>query len=271
MIEQLRRHWAIESLSQLEFFQSIQWLDQVDSTNRYLDRQIKASQIRLPSIAVADTQTAGAGRSGNPWYSPQGCLMFSMAIEHSWLQSQNNPDALPLLPLQVGLAVAHALSPLVSNQPKVKWPNDVYVDDRKICGILIESGSVFSKGYVIIGVGINCKVDFGLSPMQVRQSAVSLHEVFAGQDQESISCESVLIAFMQSWLELDAWCRSQPDWIQRNWSKWDWLADRNVQVQQPTGVLIGKADGIGKNGSLRLIDSHANRLTILSGTVRVID
>jgi biotin-(acetyl-CoA carboxylase) ligase len=100
---------------------------------------------------------------------------------------------------------------------------------------------------------------------------VSLHEVFAGQDQESISCESVLIAFVQSWLELDAQCRSQPDWIQRNWSKWDWLADRNVQVQQPTGVLIGKADGIGKNGSLRLIDSHANRLTILSGTVRVID
>ena len=127
---------------------------------------------------------------------------------------------------------------------------------------------MLSHGQDAVLEGDGCRVPSGLLtgdllPLQ--------HEVFAGQDQESISCESVLIAFVQSWLELDAQCRSQPDWIQRNWSKWDWLADRNVQVQQPTGVLIGKADGIGKNGSLGLIDSNANRLTILSGTVRVID
>lgn len=271
MIEQLRRRWAIESLSQLGFFQSIQWLDQVDSTNRHLDRQIKSAQIALPSIAIADRQTAGAGRSGNRWYSPHGCLMFSMAIEHAWFQSQDRPGVLAMLPLQVGLAVAKSLLPLVPSPPKIKWPNDVYVQDRKISGILIESSSVSSTGYVIIGVGINCKVDFGYWPEQDSQRAVSLHEVIESQDDEAATCESVLIAFLNSWLELDALCRLEPDWIPRNWSKWDWLADRKIQVQQPSGTLFGKADGIGSDGSLRLIDSNANRLTILSGTVRVVD
>jgi len=271
MFPELRRRLAIESIEQLRFFRSIQWLDQVDSTNRYLERQVKSGELNMPCLAVADQQSAGTGRGTNRWFSPQGCLMFSMAIEHSMLSAQRNSLGFSKLPLQVGLAVAHALEPLVRSQPKVKWPNDVYVEDRKICGILIESSTVASLGYAIIGVGINCRVELGQAPDQVRQNAVSLHEVLADRDQELASCESVLQAFLQSWLQIRQWCDEQPDWIEANWHKWDWLVDRQIQVQQPTRLLFGKADGIGPDGSLNLIDSYANRHTILSGTVRVMD
>lgn len=281
MIPELRRRLALESIEQFEFFRSVQWLDQVDSTNRHLDRQIKAGQVLLPCIAVADEQSAGVGRGSNRWFSPQGCLMFSMAIEHTMLDPANTPDRLAMLPLRVGLALAQSLEPLVRSQPKVKWPNDVVVEDRKISGILIESQTVGSQtvgsqtvgsmGYAIIGIGINCTVEFDQAPEEVRRHAVSLHQVLANRDQEQASCESVLLGFLRSWFDLQEICASEPDWIERNWPAWDWLADREIQVQQPTKTWHGRADGIGSDGSLRLIDSQAIRHTILSGTVRVLE
>ena len=281
MIPELRRRLALESIEQFEFFKSVQWLDQVDSTNRHLDRQIKAGQVLLPCIAVADEQSAGVGRGSNRWFSPQGCLMFSMAIEHTMLDPANTPDRLAMLPLRVGLALAQSLEPLVRSQPKVKWPNDVVVEDRKISGILIESQTVGSQtvgsqtvgsmGYAIIGIGINCTVEFDQAPEEVRRHAVSLHQVLANRDQEQASCESVLLGFLRSWFDLQEVCASEPDWIERNWPAWDWLADREIQVQQPSRTWHGRADGIGSDGSLRLIDSQAIRHTILSGTVRVLE
>jgi BirA family biotin operon repressor/biotin-[acetyl-CoA-carboxylase] ligase len=276
MIPELRRRLALESIEQFEFFRSVQWLDQVDSTNRHLDRQIKAGQVPLPCIAVADEQSAGVGRGANRWFSPQGCLMFSMAIEHTMLDPANTPQRLAMLPLRVGLALAQSLEPLVRSQPKVKWPNDVLVEDRKISGILIESQTVGSQtvgsiGYAIIGIGINCTVEFDQAPEEVRRHAVSLHQVLANRDQEQASCESVLLGFLRSWFDLQEVCASEPDWIERNWPAWDWLADREIQVQQPTRTWYGRADGIGSDGSLRLIDSQAIRHTILSGTVRVLE
>ena len=276
MIPELRRRLALESIEQFEFFRSVQWLDQVDSTNRHLDRQIKAGQVLLPCIAVADEQSAGVGRGANRWFSPQGCLMFSMAIEHTMLDPANTPQRLAMLPLRVGLALAQSLEPLVRSQPKVKWPNDVVVEDRKISGILIESQTVGSQtvgsmGYAIIGIGINCTVEFDQAPEEVRRHAVSLHQVLANREQEQASCESVLLGFLRSWFDLQEVCASEPDWIERNWPAWDWLADREIQVQQPTKTWHGRADGIGSDGSLRLIDSQAIRHTILSGTVRVLE
>ena len=281
MIPELRRRLALESIEQFEFFRSVQWLDQVDSTNRHLDRQIKAGQVTLPCIAVADEQSAGVGRGSNRWFSPQGCLMFSMAIEHTMLDPANTPQRLAMLPLRVGLALAQSLEPLVRSQPKVKWPNDVLVEDRKISGILIESQTVGSQtvgsqtvgsiGYAIIGIGINCTVEFDQAPEEVRRHAVSLHQVLANRDQEQASCESVLLGFLRSWFDLQEVCASEPDWIERNWPAWDWLADREIQVQQPSRTWYGRADGIGSDGSLRLIDSQAIRHTILSGTVRVLE
>lgn len=276
MIPDLRRRLALESIEQFEFFRSVQWLDQVDSTNRHLDRQIKAGQVPLPCIAVADEQSAGVGRGSNRWFSPQGCLMFSMAIEHTMLDPANTPQRLAMLPLRVGLALAQSLEPLVRSQPKVKWPNDVLVEDRKISGILIESQTVGSQkdgsiGYAIIGIGINCTVEFDQAPEEVRRHAVSLHQVLANRDQEQASCESVLLGFLRSWFDLQEVCASEPDWIERNWPAWDWLADREIQVQQPSRTWHGRADGIGSDGSLRLIDSQAIRHTILSGTVRVLE
>jgi BirA family biotin operon repressor/biotin-[acetyl-CoA-carboxylase] ligase len=207
--------------------------------------------------------------------------MFSMAIEHTMLDPANTPDRLAMLPLRVGLALAQSLEPLVRSQPKVKWPNDVLVEDRKISGILIESQTVGSQtvgsqtvgsmGYAIIGIGINCTVEFDQAPEEVRRHAVSLHQVLANRDQEQASCESVLLGFLRSWFDLQEICASEPDWIERNWPAWDWLADREIQVQQPTKTWHGRADGIGSDGSLRLIDSQAIRHTILSGTVRVLE
>jgi BirA family biotin operon repressor/biotin-[acetyl-CoA-carboxylase] ligase len=195
--------------------------------------------------------------------------MFSIVLPRSDIEREAGQ-----LPLLIGVSVAHAVASMTRLPVRVKWPNDVYLDDRKLCGILIESSAQYeperSDAY-IIGIGINCTVEFDQAPEEVRRHAVSLHQVLANRDQEQASCESVLLGFLRSWFDLQEVCASEPDWIERNWPAWDWLADREIQVQQPSRTWHGRADGIGSDGSLRLIDSQAIRHTILSGTVRVLE
>ena len=283
MFDHLRRETALDAIRKLGYFETVLWLDQTDSTNRFVDREIKSGKLPFPCLVVADRQTAGSGRGGNQWYSPPGCLMFSMAVPNRPLEQRP-----ALLPLEVGVTLARAITPLVRSRPKVKWPNDVTIEDRKVAGILIESygphrqapkGSV--DGYTIIGVGVNCQVSFEQASEEVRRCAVSLHEFAKPQEHElrgtpdmpgvGTTSESVLIDFLTMWFCLQREYEDEPGWVTACWPDWDWLGNRWIQVQQPHQTLIGRADGIDLDGSLRLIDAAGNLHTILSGTVRPIE
>ena len=124
MIPDLRRSAAMDSLRELGWFEHVEWFEEIDSTNRAMVRQVKEGQVTLPALMVADSQTHGAGRGANRWYSPTGCLMFSLGLSLRDLPLPADAGT-SLLPLQVGLSVAQALGPLSRSKPMVKWPNDV--------------------------------------------------------------------------------------------------------------------------------------------------
>lgn len=274
MLSELRRQSAIDSIRDLGLFQSIIWQAELDSTNRYVTRECKAHRLDLPALVVADRQSHGVGRSGNTWWSPDGCLMFSMALP--W--TQKNPESASL-PLLVGICVADVISQLTARRALVKWPNDVVVDDRKICGILIESSSqppsasqpaTSHRDVCVIGIGINCRVDFSQAPHEVRSVATSLHEVASTQAAEATTPESVLLQFLTRWVEqYSAWA-SDPLWVASRWHDWDWLAGRWVQVTLPDATVQGIAHGIDTSGALIVIDPLGRHHTILSGTVRAL-
>ncbi|WNO59862.1 bifunctional biotin--[acetyl-CoA-carboxylase] ligase/biotin operon repressor BirA [Rheinheimera sp. MMS21-TC3] len=124
-----------------------------DSTNIQLQQRIKSGTItELGSAIVAEAQTAGRGRRGRNWYSPFGSnLYFSMY----WRLDHGMQGAMGLS-LAVGLAIVRTLKHYYSVIAKLKWPNDVYINDKKVAGILIElSGQANADCDVVIGLGLN--------------------------------------------------------------------------------------------------------------------
>ena len=131
---------------------SVEVLPEIDSTNTELMRRARAGQLE-PVLLVAERQSAGRGRLGRSWSSgsdgpragaPLSSLTFSLGLPLA-------PTDWSGLSLAVGLSVVESLHPAL----QLKWPNDVWLQDRKLAGILIETASVGDVRYAVIGVGIN--------------------------------------------------------------------------------------------------------------------
>jgi BirA family transcriptional regulator, biotin operon repressor / biotin---[acetyl-CoA-carboxylase] ligase len=127
------------------FVQSLTWLEEVGSTNTHLLESISGGESRpvppLPLLLGADRQTRGRGRGRNAWWAAEGALTFSLLLQP---ERYGIPiSRWPLLSLATGLAIRDALdSHLPGISLQVKWPNDVYADGRKLCGILIETATL---------------------------------------------------------------------------------------------------------------------------------
>lgn len=144
------------------------------------------------TVIVADRQTAGKGRRGREWNSPPGGnLYFSLLLRPDF-----NPDRASMLTLVMALAVAKALDGILGRdcpRPEIKWPNDIVMNRKKVCGILTEMGMKQSTiDYVIIGVGINlCRQQF---PTELVEKATDL-ETVCGQ---KIHREELLTRILES-------------------------------------------------------------------------
>ena len=137
---------------------AVEAVAEIDSTNTELMRRARAGRVE-PVLLVTERQTAGRGRMGRPWQSsdmrqPESAsLMFSLGMSLA-------PADWSGLSLAVGVAVAEGLDPSGEHKVGLKWPNDVWVNDRKLVGILIETalpsdGGPDASRYVVIGIGIN--------------------------------------------------------------------------------------------------------------------
>lgn len=134
---------------------AVERVDEIDSTNTELMRRARAGS-QAPVLLVAERQPAGRGRLGRPWQSSQGTaqpasLTFSLGLPLA-------PKDWSGLSLAVGVSVAESLDPTSSAGVRLKWPNDLWVNDRKLVGILIETAvpqGDAAQRYVVIGVGVN--------------------------------------------------------------------------------------------------------------------
>jgi BirA family transcriptional regulator, biotin operon repressor / biotin---[acetyl-CoA-carboxylase] ligase len=155
------QHWPAEAIWEavsptLPGF-TVEVLPSIDSTNSELVRRARAGHLE-PILLVAQTQTAGRGRLGRDWVSQAAPPTHSPAASPAATQSLTFSLGLPLAPadwsglsLAVGLSVVHSLHPAL----QLKWPNDVWLQGRKVAGILIETVSAGALRYAVIGIGIN--------------------------------------------------------------------------------------------------------------------
>jgi len=232
---------------------AVEIVDETGSTNA--DLLARAPGLAGPVLLLARRQTAGRGRAGRPWQSAPGAsLTFSLAWKFDCALPQ-----LVGLPLAVGVAIADALH-ACGVDARLKWPNDVLLDERKLAGILIETAAVPGGIWAIVGIGINLALPqdlaerigspaTGLPPLAADPDALlaALLDALAGA--LSRFAGSGLAPFTARWNALHAWS-GQPVVV----------LDHGQERQQ------GIAVGIDDSGRL-LIDSADGRVAVLSGDV----
>lgn len=228
----------------------------VDSTSTWLQQHGECGD-----VCISDMQTSGRGRRGNQWISPQtGNIYFSMCWCFDELLQKMKHQS--LLGLAIGIAVADALKELGLRNHGVKWPNDIFWQQQKMGGILIES--VNQSGKVIIGIGLN--VNMPQSELgKIDQQVCSLSDAFFSQESEhQLSSEFVsrnkLVIYMVQHLNklLSGFSKLSFDTFQSNWQEWDILKDKHVSFTYQTEEVEGRVASIDTHGRLGILNDKGD-------------
>ena len=207
------------------------------------------------TAVVAGEQTGGRGRVKRLWLSPRGSIAVSIILR---------PDVvnLPYIIMLASLAVVGSVEAVTGLKPSIKWPNDILVNGKKVCGILIENEM---KGksvlYTVIGIGINVNfrsADFPGIPL----TATSL----ADEMGRNVSRQDMVRRLL---LELDRLYLSLPDTepIYQAWQERLETLGRRVQVKSGESVLEGVAESVARDGSLLLRHPDGSSTRIIAGDV----
>lgn len=238
-----------------------------DSTNTRARELVEAGAAG-GTVVTAREQTAGRGRVGRVWTAPEGKALLYSAI----LRPLDERHL--LLPLSVPLAVcaaAEALRPGISCQ--VKWPNDVWLEGRKLSGILIEARP--QDGWAVIGVGLNLSIAPDEFPADLRQPAISLFSATAesrGKSRRSLPAvapaglpptPSTAAVVLSRYL--NHWVYASEDEILSEWRRRDGLLGRAVSWENGSGV----ADGIDDRGNLVVVIPGGDRVSLGAGEVQL--
>lgn len=141
--------------------------NELDSTNAEARRQAEGG-LSLPVLILAEAQSAGRGRLGRSFYSPEGTGLYMTLLYEA---GEDLLDGVGLTSV-AAVAVAEALEELCDREPMIKWVNDVYIGDKKVCGILCESFVARGRRFIAVGIGINLYTE--KFPEELREVAASV-------------------------------------------------------------------------------------------------
>lgn len=249
---QLETTWAGQKVS---YFQTI------DSTN------IQAKKLAMEgaphgTLVAADLQTSGKGRRGRSWESPSGTSIYmSLLLKPDFL-----PGKAPMLTLVMALAVAKAVEEYAGEKTQIKWPNDIIMNQKKICGILTEmSAEMDYIHYVVIGVGIN--VNTKTFSLELSDTATSIYKETGKVWKRSALIATVLKYFEQYYqMFLETGNLKQ---LQQIYQELLVNRDREVQVLEPGNHYKGIARGINETGELLVEKEDGTCEQVFAGEVSV--
>ena len=214
----------------------------IDSTNQYLMDRI--GQLESGDACVAEYQQAGRGRRGRKWFSPFGANLY---LSMFWRLEQG-PAAAIGLSLVIGIVMAEVLRDLGAEKVRVKWPNDLYLLDRKLAGILVElTGKTGDAAQIVIGAGINMSMR-RVEENVVNQGWINLQEAGSNIDRNTLAAR--LIRELRAALVLFEHEGLAP-YLSR-WKRLDNFIDRPVKLIIGDKEIFGISRGIDAQGALLL-------------------
>jgi BirA family transcriptional regulator, biotin operon repressor / biotin---[acetyl-CoA-carboxylase] ligase len=231
---------------------AVQFYEEVDSTNRVAS-EWAGHGASEGSLVVANHQTAGRGRLDRQWFSPPGSsLLFSLILRPSIVT-----EDLGLLNLAAATAACGAVAE-EGLEPKVKWPNDVLLDGRKVAGILSEASLEFNRAIgVILGVGINVNIPEEEFPEEIRDTAGSI-SIGSGREHNRLD---ILTSFLRNFGRFYNGMPEKPPSVILN--AYRPLCDtigRDVRVELQTGSIEGRAVDVDMAGGLVLESGEVVRV-----------
>jgi BirA family biotin operon repressor/biotin-[acetyl-CoA-carboxylase] ligase len=225
----------------------VEYHDTLPSTNTTALELLGPLLDNAPALVLTSKQSAGRGRKGNLWWSSGGALTFSWVVDAAYLPVSS--ERRPMISLAAGLAVRDALIELLPNCPFVlKWPNDVLVGDRKVCGILVEQHSIADRQGVIIGVGVNVNNSLRDAPAEISQRAISLFDL----EGHSLDLSAVLISILRCLSHRIQQLKTQPRLVLGETNRHNVLTGRIVTLRAGESSITGLCVGVDDEGQLVL-------------------
>ena len=237
---------------------NLEVLPEIDSTNRYLMDRVRHGTAS-GHACFAEYQSTGRGRQGRRWISPFGTNLYLSVFRCFDVDA----GALQGLSLAVGVAVVRALSSLGVADIKLKWPNDLLWQERKLAGVLLElAGEPAGPWRVVVGIGINLSVPEAAGRL-IDQPWVDLKTVAGGPLGRNQVASSVLAHLLKG---LDEFDREGFVAFRQEWEQYDLVRDRFVTLTAIGSVTQGRACGVDHSGALLLfVEGQVRRF--LSGDV----
>lgn len=216
----------------------------VGSTNDLIKRMITSDiKVERGTCCLAEAQTNGRGRRGKSWVSPFGCSIYLSML---W-KFASVYQALAGLSIMVGVSVSKSLMRLGIDDTQLKWPNDVYHQNKKLAGVLIElEGQVGAQTNAIIGIGLNYHLPQDIQGID--QAFTDIHHTGV-----TVSRNQLVACIIEDlWHNLTLFENDGLSNFLDDWHKRDWLLNKAITVHNGSNAVHGVSKGIDKDGALLL-------------------
>ena len=248
-------------LNTLSWAREIYYYDEVDSTNN-VAKKLAEDGAPHGTLVITEMQTAGKGRRGRNWSSPKGSGIWMTFI----LRPQIGPDRASMLTLVSAMAVQKAIEKETGLKAVIKWPNDIVVNGKKVCGMLTEmSAELEWINYVVVGIGINANTK--KFPEEIADVATSL-SIELGRDITRSNLVAGFGAAFEGYYDRFIKNGDMSD-LMDEYNKNLANLDNKVKILDPKGEYTGISKGINKEGELLVTDEDGNERIVRSGEVSV--
>jgi len=236
---------------------------QTGSTN---DEAYRLGAEGLPegTVVVAESQTKGKGRMERVWHSPAGSNIYTSLI----LRPPLRPAAAPQISLVAGVAVAELLEQYCPGRVELKWPNDVLIQGKKICGILAQMKTAGEDiDFVVVGIGINVNIGQSQFPAEILKTATSL-SIETGRE---IARQDLIISLYENFAK---WyiklLQNGFATIKEKWLNMAPMIGQTVQILFQNEIVVGKALDLADDGSLIILTADNKKLKISAGDATIL-
>ena len=236
------------------------YYDEIESTNTEA-RNLAAEGAPEGTVVIAECQSVGKGRLGRRWTSPAGKgLLFSVILRPVLPLTQAH-----LLTMVAATAACAGIESQARIPVRIKWPNDLFSENKKVGGILLETaGERDEVEWIIAGIGINVNTEYSELPVALRRTAVSLKMAGGVPVDRSELLASLLLSLEKAYIDAS---KNGFERALREFRERDYLLNRSVSMQTREGPVVGEATGIDEHGALLVELPHRQIRRFHSGDV----
>lgn len=256
--EHIKRDEISKNLNTKYIGKDIYIFNEVMSTNT-IAKFLSMNGVGNGAVVISEKQTKARGRSGKNWESPLGGVWLSII-----LNPNVNHTKIPLITLATGVAVENTLKRIGVKNAEIKWPNDILIHGKKVCGILTEAITSFNTiESVIIGVGIDANISIENFPEELRENMTTLNDEIGEKVDENL----LIKLFLEEFEKIsEQFINEEYETILKEWRKNSYTIGKIVEVHEPfSKPYDGYVLGISRDGSLVVEKIDGTLEKVISG------